>query len=253
VGPRPCPFERFTKSRATLAVDLEPPLPESLRIDLPTASLALSLLECLEDFRAEVVPLGGERYQVLVELDGGPEADDRTRESLALIESWLKSTGLNVAEIHLDGRPSGLERRNGSPLRSLDTPEPVGLVCRVKTIALGASVQVVSAEGEVDLHTAPQLGELLRSVESGHVILDLTEATFIDSMTLNILIASDKHLRGEGREFAIAAGNPTVARIFEITGLDRALDVHRTLAEAIESVLEQAVDAVEARQDGSAG
>jgi anti-anti-sigma factor len=229
-------------------------LPESLRIDLPTASLALSLLECLEDFRAEVVPLGGERYQVVVELNGGPGADDRTRESLALIESWLKSTGLNVAEIHLDGRPSRLERRNGSPLRSLDTPEPVGLVCRVKTIALGASVQVVSAEGEVDLHTAPQLGELLRSVESGHVILDLTEATFIDSMTLNILIASDKHLRGEGREFAIAAGNPTVARIFEITGLERALDVHRTLAEAIESVLEQAVDAVEAhRQDGSAG
>jgi anti-anti-sigma factor len=229
-------------------------LPESLRIDLPTASLALSLLECLEDFRAEVVPLGGERYQVLVELDGGPGADDRTRESLALIESWLKSTGLNVAEIHLDGRPSRLERRNGSPLRSLDIPEPIALVCRVKTIALGASVQVVSAEGEVDLHTAPQLGELLRSVESGHVILDLTEATFIDSMTLNILIASDKHLRGEGREFAIAAGNPTVARIFEITGLDRALDVHRTLAEAIESVLEQAVDAVEAhRQDGSAG
>jgi anti-anti-sigma factor len=223
-------------------------LPESLRIDLPTASLALSLLSRLEDFRAEVVPLGGERYQVLVELDGGPGADDRTRESLALIESWLTSTGLNVAEIHLDGRPSRLERRNGSPLRSLETPETVGLVCRVKTIALGTNVQVVSAEGEVDLHTAPQLGELLRSVESGHVILDLTEATFVDSTTLNVLIVSDKRLRAEGREFAIAAGNPTVARLFEITGLDRALDVHQTLAEAIESVLELAVDAVEAHR-----
>ena len=228
-------------------------MPESLRIDLPTASLALSLLECLEDFRAEVVPLGGERYQVLVELNGGPGADDRTRASLALIEGWLKSTGLDVAEIHLDGRPSRLERRNGSPLRSLDNPEPVGLVCRVKTIALGTSVQVVSAEGEVDLHTAPQLGELLRSVESGHVILDLTEATSVDSTTLSILVASDKYLRDVGREFAIATGNPTVARLFEITGLARALDVHGTLAEAIESVLEQAVDAVVAhRQDDSA-
>jgi len=228
-------------------------LPESLRIDLPTASLALSLLSRLEDFRAEVVPLGGERYQVLVELDGGPAADDRRRESLALIESWLKSTGLNLAEIHLDGRPSRLERRNGSPLRSLENPEPVGLVCRVKTIALGANVQVVSAEGEVDLHTAPQLGELLRSVESGDVILDLTEAAFIDSTTLNIFIVSDKRLRAEGRQFAIAAGNPTVARLFEITGLDRAIDVHRTLADAIESVLEHAVDAVEAhRQEDAA-
>ena len=118
----------------------------------------------------------------------------------------------------------------------------------MKTIALGANVQVVSAEGEVDLHTAPQLGELLRSVESGHVILDLTEAVFVDSTTLNILIASDKRLRDEGRQFAIAAGNPTVARVFEITGLDRALDVHRTLADAIESVLEHAVDAVEAHR-----
>jgi anti-anti-sigma factor len=228
-------------------------LPESLRIDLPTASLALSLLSRLEDFRAEVVPLGSERYQVLVELDGGRGADDRARENIALIESWLKSTGLDLAEIHLDGRPSRLERRNGSPLRSLETPERVGLVCRVKTIALGTSVQVVSAEGEVDLHTAPQLGELLRSGESGHVILDLTEAAFIDSMTLNVLIASDKRLRDEGRQFVIAAGNPTVARAFEITGLDRALDVHRTLVEAIESVLEHAVDAVEAhRQEDSA-
>jgi anti-anti-sigma factor len=226
-------------------------LPESLRIDLPTASLALSLLSRLEDFRAEVVPLGSERYQVLVELDGGPGADNRARESLALIESWLESTGLqstglNLAEIHLDGRPSRLERHNGSPLRSLETPETAGLVCRVKTIALGTSVQVVSAEGEVDLHTALQLGELVRSGESGHVILDLTEAAFVDSMTLKTLIESDKRLRDEGRQFVIAAGNPTVARLFEITGLDRALEVHRSLVEAIESVLAHAVDAVEA-------
>jgi anti-anti-sigma regulatory factor len=72
-------------------------------------------------------------------------------------------------------------------------------------------------------------------------------------MTLKTLIVSDKRLRDEGRQFVIAAGNPTVARAFEITGLDRALDVHRTLVEAIESVLEHAVDAVEAhRQEDSA-
>ena len=228
-------------------------MPESIRIDLPTAPLALSLLERLEDFRAEVQPLGGKGYQVVVDLDGGPGADGRARESIARIESWLESTGLNLAEIHLDGRPSRLERHNGSPLRSLDTPETVGLVCRVKTIALGTNVQVVSAEGEVDLHTAPQLDELLRSIEAADVILDLTEAAFVDSTTLNVLIASAKRMQAEGRQFAIAAGNPTVARLFEITGLDRALDVHRTLAEAVESVLEHAVDAVEAhRQDDSA-
>ena len=227
-------------------------MPE-LRIDLPTASLALSLLERLEDFRAEVLPLGGRRYQVLVELDDGPEADDRAREDIARIESWLESTGLNLAEIHLDDGPSRPERHHGSPLRSLDTPDSVGLVCRVKTIAVGTSVRVVSVEGEVDLDTAPQLDALVRSLETDHVILDLTEATFFDSTTLNLLVSSDKRMRDDGRRLAIAAGNPTVARLFEVTGLDDALDVHRTLADAIEIVLERAVEAVEAhRQKGPA-
>lgn len=227
-------------------------MPE-LHIDLPTASLALSLLEQLEDFRAEVVPLGGESYRVLVELDGDPAADDRARQGLARIKSWLESAGLDLAEIHLDERPSRLERHHGPPLRSLETPESVGLVCRVKTIAVGTNVQVVSAEGAVDLRTAPQLDELLRSLEADNLILDLTEGAFVDSTTPNILIATDKNLRDEGKQFAIATGNPTVAQLFEVTGLDRALDVHRTLADAIESVLEHAVDAVAAhKQKGPA-
>ena len=96
-------------------------LPETLRIDLPTASLALSLLERLEDFRAEVVPLGGEHYQVLVELDGGPGADGRARECIARIESWLESTELNLAEIHLDDR-SSRPRDVTDPPSGLSTP-----------------------------------------------------------------------------------------------------------------------------------
>lgn len=225
-------------------------MPESLRIDLPSAPLALSLLERLEDFRAEVVPLGGERYQVFVELDGKPTADDRAQDGLARVESWLQSAGLDLAEIHLDDGSSRFERRDGSPLRPLDIP-PKGLVCRMKTIALGTDVRVVSVEGEADLHTAPQLGELLRTLETSHVVLDLTEAAFVDSTTISVLVTCDRRLRDDGGRLVIAAGNPTVARLFEITGFDRALDVHRTLAGAIESALEQAV--VEAhRQDGRA-
>jgi anti-anti-sigma factor len=220
-------------------------MPQLLRIDVPTASLALSLLERLEDFRAEVVPLGGERYQVLVELDAGPGADDRAREGMARIESWLESTELNLAEIHLDDRPSQRERRNGPPLRSL---APTGLVCRLKTIAVGTDVRVVSVEGEVDLYTAPQLEELLGSMESDHVILDLTEAAFVDSTAVSIIVRTNRRLQVAGRQLTIATGNPTVARLFEITGLDRALDVHRTLAEAIESALARAVELVEAHK-----
>ena len=109
---------------------------------------------------------------------------------------------------------------------------------------------MVSAEGEVDLHTAPQLDELLGSMESDHVILDLTEAAFVDSTTVSIIVRTNRRMRVEGRQLLIATGNPTVARLFDITGLDRALDVHRTLAEAIECALEHAVEAVEAHRQG---
>jgi anti-sigma B factor antagonist len=225
-------------------------MPETLRVDLPTASLALSLLERLEDYRAEVAALGGERYQVVIELDGTATADGRAQEGIARVESWLQSTGLDLAEIHLDDGPSRFERRDGSPLRSLDI-SPKGVVCRVKTTAVGTDVRVVSVEGEADLHTAPQLDDLLKALESNHVIVDLTEATFVDSTMVSVLVAADQRLRTAGGQLVIAADNPSVARLFEMTGLDRVLAVNRTLAEAIETALGQAV--VEAhRQDGRA-
>jgi anti-sigma B factor antagonist len=207
-----------------------------LRIDLPTAPLALSLLERLWDFRAEVVPLGGGRYQVLVELDGDPAADDRAQEGFARIESWLESAGLDSDEIQVDDRST-----------PFDIPASKGLICRVKTIALGTNVRVISAEGEIDLQTAPQLDDILRSTDSDSVILDLTDTGFVESTAVSVMVASNERMRDEGRQFSVVAGNPTVSGLLEMTGVDRALDVHRTLAEAIESALDRTV-AVEAHR-----
>jgi anti-sigma B factor antagonist len=227
-------------------------LSETLRIDLPTAPLALSLLERLEDFRAEVVPMGGKRYQILVELDGVPGANDRVREALARIEGWIETSELNLADVHLNGRPYRRASSDRPPSALAPPPESVGVVCRVKTIALGAGVQVVSAEGELDLHATPQLEELLRSTDSEHVILDLTEAVFVDSTTVSMIVGTANRMGEEGRRLSIVAGNPTVARLFKITGLDRVLDVHETLVEAIETALDTAVEVEAHRRDDSA-
>ena len=218
-------------------------LSETLRIDLPTAPLALALLERLADFRAEVLPMDGKGYQVLVELDGGPGADDRARAALAEIESWAESAGVNTAEINLNDRPVRPTRPDESPLRSRDTPESVGLVCRIKTTVLGAGVQVVSVEGELDLHTAPQLDELLRSTDADHVILDLTEAPFVDSTTIGVVVAESKRMAGQDRQLSIVAGNRAVTRLLAITGLDGVLEVHQSLPESVESALGRAVEA----------
>ncbi|HEX5251213.1 MAG TPA: STAS domain-containing protein [Gaiellales bacterium] len=55
---------------------------------------------------------------------------------------------------------------------------------------LGDSITVVSASGEHDLATAPQLDQALTRIEEGGtiVILDLTAATFIDSSIITTAI-----------------------------------------------------------------
>lgn len=200
--------------------------------------MALSLLERLEDFRAEVVPLTGECFRVLVELDGDPGA----QQGLDRIESWLQSVGLNPAEVRLDDRSYRVSSP-GSPLGWLDDSETARLVCSVKAIAVGNGVQVVSAVGELDLHTAPQVDDLLLGMDAGQVILDLTETTLVDSTTLSIIVSASKRIAREGRRLLVVAGNPTVARVLTITGLERALTLHGSLAGAIENALGSVVEA----------
>ncbi len=213
-------------------------MPDSLRIDAPTAPLALSLIERLDGFHAEVVPSGGERFQVRIDLDGRNGADRVLVDSLDRVERWLESTGLAVAEVHLNRRAYRLERRDVIPVPARPPTELEGLVCLVRTIPLGAGLQVVAARGELDLHTTAQLEEALRSTDSVHVILDLTDVPFVDSTALGAIVASTKSMRADERQLIVIAGNPTVSRVISITGLGRVLTVRPSLAEAITSALD---------------
>lgn len=217
-------------------------MPESLKIDAPSASLALSLVECLAGFGTEVSPRGGERFQVEVDLDGDGGGSRRLLDGLGSVERWLESSGLDLADVHLNGRSYRLERRTGIPLPTRVEAEVDRLVCRIRTIPLGTGVQVVSADGELDLFTAGELEKALESTTSPRVILDLTEAPFMDSTAVQVIVRLTKRMRGEGRQLLVAAGNPTASRVLSITGLDRALSVRPSLAEAIAWALDGSVN-----------
>jgi anti-sigma B factor antagonist len=95
---------------------------------------------------------------------------------------------------------------------------------------------VIRLQGEVDLYAAPELKDHVnRAIESGKtkLILDLSEATFIDSTTLGILVSGMKRLRPRGGMLAVLCPDPTMARIFDITGLNRMFSVHDTLDAAM--------------------
>lgn len=89
--------------------------------------------------------------------------------------------------------------------------------------------RVVAVRGEIDLFTAPEFKQRINSaIESGMrlVVVDLNEASFIDSSSLGILISAHKRLKLRGDLLVIACEVPAILNTFTITGLDGVLAIH---------------------------
>jgi anti-sigma B factor antagonist len=97
---------------------------------------------------------------------------------------------------------------------------------------------IVSVTGDVDLHSAADLRDRLAALgDTGakHVVVDLSECAFLDSMGLGVLLGAKKRMARDGRELHVIVSAPDVRRIFEITMLDRVLDLHETRATALQA------------------
>ena len=104
---------------------------------------------------------------------------------------------------------------------------------------IDSETHVIQLGGEVDLYTAPEFKErLVELIENGKtkIVVDLSEATFIDSTTLGVLVGGVKRLRPAGGSLALVCSDQNITKIFEITGLDRVFPIHETRDEALSSV-----------------
>jgi anti-sigma B factor antagonist len=101
------------------------------------------------------------------------------------------------------------------------------------------TTQVVAVAGEVDLYSAPELKEhILTAIEGGktRIVVDLTEATFIDSTTLGVLVGARKRLREHDGTLAVVCPDDDKLGLFEMTGLDRVFSIHALRGEALAAV-----------------
>lgn len=99
------------------------------------------------------------------------------------------------------------------------------------------SVSVVAVHGQADLHTAPELRSALgEAIDRGVVslVVDFSEATFIDSMTLGVLLGAVKRLRPGGGTLNVVCIDPHIRRIFEITLLDRVFTLYSDRRAAVD-------------------
>jgi anti-sigma B factor antagonist len=111
---------------------------------------------------------------------------------------------------------------------TLDSPEGDLIALAVATTGSAANV---SASGEIDSSTAPQLRERLDEVlGSGvdEIVVDLGGVTFIDSAGLCVLAAAHRRAADQAVRLRVLASHRAVIRPLEITGLYNLLHVERS-------------------------
>ncbi len=109
----------------------------------------------------------------------------------------------------------------------------------VKQQGVGVNTQVVAVGGELDMHAAPDLQATIDQViadGASRLVVDLTEATFIDSAGIGVLVATVRRLEAAGGSLELVCSQPNLLRVFEIVGLDRVLSIHSSRDVALEAV-----------------
>ena len=65
------------------------------------------------------------------------------------------------------------------------------------------------------------------------LVVDMTGVTFIDSMMLGVLLSATRRARPNGTELRIVVDDPHVRRIFELTLLDRVMQLYPSVDAAL--------------------
>lgn len=107
----------------------------------------------------------------------------------------------------------------------------------VEVTEVSHELGVVAVHGQADLHTASELrSAITQEIDRGaaSLVVDLSEATFVDSMTLGVLLGAVKRLRPVGGRVSVVCTDPHIRRIFEITLLDRVFALYPDLGSALD-------------------
>ena len=101
---------------------------------------------------------------------------------------------------------------------------------------IGPGGVLVTVRGELDMLTVPELRSVLDAVIDGgprRVVLDLTEVSFIDSVSLAAIVNARRRLGAGGRLGVVIEEGSYAMLIFEIGGLDSIVELFHTRVRAV--------------------
>lgn len=82
-------------------------------------------------------------------------------------------------------------------------------------------------EGDADVSSADDLDAAIREASgNGPIVVDLSDATLIDSRTIGVLAGWHKTLRLTDGGLRLVADDPDLLRIFATIGLEREFEFH---------------------------
>ena len=99
-------------------------------------------------------------------------------------------------------------------------------------------VAVVALDGNLDTVTAPRLGECLSeqlSQRKTQLALDFSRVAYISSAGLRAILAALKEARQAGGDLRLAAVQPGVQKVFEMSGFTSILKFYDDADEAVKS------------------
>lgn len=98
-------------------------------------------------------------------------------------------------------------------------------------------VLVIRLQGELDHHTAEQLrskvDEVLQDTRIRHIVLSLSDLSFMDSSGIGVILGRYKQISAREGDMYVCSINPTIYRIFEMSGLFKVIKFRENEAEAL--------------------
>jgi len=110
----------------------------------------------------------------------------------------------------------------------------------ISDVAAADDTTVVNVAGEIDMETGAAFKRgLLHALGAGRggLIVDLSQATFLDSTALTSLVNAFDDLRNQGGgNLAIVATDARMRALFDVARLDRDFRIFETRADALAAV-----------------
>jgi len=95
---------------------------------------------------------------------------------------------------------------------------------------------VLTLRGEIDVYTAPRLRQTIVDLVDGgasKIVVDMEKVDFLDSTGLGVLVEGLKRAKSRDGTLSIVVTQDKILKIFDITGLNKAFPIHRSVDDAV--------------------